>query len=243
MNTELRVFLVDDEPPARGMLRLCLDKIEGITIVGEAGNPFSAIDEINRLVPDLLFLDIEMPLLNGFDMLPYLTCEPMVIFCTAYEEFAIRAFEVNALDYVLKPVTPERLRGSLKRANTWGRLRELKDESGKPRGLEKVMCTVGNQHVTVWAGNLRYLNKEDRYTLITTDEGKELLTRLSIGYLAEHLDETRFFQVNRSLIIHKSVVLSYKHLDSGNLEINVENGDVHTVSRRRAKAFKEWFLD
>ena len=239
----MRVFLVDDEPPVRGMLRLLLQKIEGVEVVGEEGNPVLAISEINRLAPDLLFLDIDMPLLNGFELLPYLTCEPMVVFCTAYYQFALKAFEVSALDYMLKPPTLPRIQESLAKAYKWERVQQLEKEQVLPQGLAKLVCSVGSKFVTVWTSDVLYLNKDDRYTLVTTAEGKELLTRLSIGYLSEHLDPRLFLQINRGLIINKSAVGSYKRLDSGNFEVTTTDGASYTLSRRRAKAFKEWLSE
>ena len=239
----MRVYIVDDEKPARGILAYQLKKIENITIVGDAGNPIEAIEKINELKPDLVFLDIDMPELNGFEMLPYLTSKPMIIFCTAYDEYAIKAFEVNALDYLLKPVMPERLQKSLVKAgDEWARLNSLKNHEGEPLGLRKFLCTVGNEHKVVPLSDVRVISKTGRYLTIFTREQREFLTDLTLEYMDEHLIDPRFYRINRGQIVNAEHVVSFKKNTHGTLDIVPESGEPLQVSRRRAKDFVSWLM-
>ena len=239
----MRVFIVDDEKPARGILSYQLKKIAGVEIIGASGNPVEAIDLINQNKPDLVLLDIDMPELSGFEMLPYLTCKPMVVFCTAYDEFAIKAFEVNALDYLLKPVMFDRLEKSLARAKReWNKLYDLKDGDGQPMGLRKFLCAVGNEHKVIPLEEVHLIFKSGRYSTVCTKDQREYLTDLTMEYLEEHLTDPKFFRVSRSQIVHAEHVVSFKKNQHGTLDIAPSFGEPIQVSRRRAKDFVDWLM-
>lgn len=237
----MRVYLVDDEKPARGFLAHQLNKIEGIEIIGDSGCPLDAIEKINLLKPDLVFLDIEMPHLNGFEVLPYLACKPMIIFCTAYDAFAIKAFEVNALDYILKPVMLDRLKQSLQRAhNAWQKLENLHSTEGKPMGLQRLLCSVGAENKVVHLEQVCLIEKTGRYVSVQTHDQHEYLTDLTIDYIEQHLADPNFFRINRGLIVQRDHVVSFKKNPHGTLDVTPRFGETITVSRRRAKGFIDW---
>ncbi|MDJ0838383.1 MAG: LytTR family DNA-binding domain-containing protein [Acidobacteriota bacterium] len=237
----MRVYILDDEPGARGLVRHFIQAMDNIDIVGENGSPLKAIAEINELKPDLLFLDIDMPKLTGFQVLPYLTHRPLVVFLTAYDQYAIEAFEINALDYVLKPPSLERLTRSLQRAgDQWDRLEKIEFPEGKPQKLTNVVCELGDRSVVVWLKDIALFTKYGRYTALFTWEGRELITPLTTDYLEEYLPESFFFRINRAEIIHKSSVISFKSLPNGQLTLDLKQGTPVTVSRRRVKLFKQW---
>lgn len=237
----MNVFIVDDERPARGLLSHHLNKIEDITIVGQSGDPLEAIDEINHLKPDLIFLDIEMPLLNGFEMLDYLKHRPIVIFCTAFDQHALKAFEVNALDYLLKPYTEDRLAESLKRAkNEWKKLENLQLPEDEPLQLKRIVCSQGTKKVVINLSEVLHFKKVETYTALITIDGNEYLTPLTLSHIEERLPEQQFFRVDRQNIIHLKVVESFQTEGSGFIEITSSKVDGLQVSRRRAKAFREW---
>ncbi len=237
----MRVYLVDDEDHARGLLKRFLSANPEIDIVGEQGDPVAAIEEINRLRPDLVFLDIDMPALTGFEMLPYLKRKPLIIFLTAYDEYAIKAFEVNALDYVLKPPTPERLAESLSRAHDrWSALAELELGDPKPRGLTKIVCGQGSAYRVVWVKDVASFSKDGRYTVLVTRQQKQWFTDLTVDYLEKRLHNPLFFRINRGWIIHKELVSSFDGLPSGQLAVQLSDGQTLNVSRRRSRAFRDW---
>lgn len=239
----MKVYLVDDESHALGMLKHYLGKMDNITIVGESLDPISAIEEINQLKPDLVFLDIQMPMISGIEMLPYLREKPMVVFCTAYDQHAVKAFELNALDYVLKPVNRERLETTLARARSqWETLEAFQQSQQGDDGLEKLVVSVLGKNHVIWLEEVMLFTKDGRYTGILTREGRELLANLTIGYLVAQIKDPRFFQINRSEMIQKRFVRSFEPGSHGTLSLMCTNDKVYQVSRRRVKAFKEWFL-
>jgi two-component system LytT family response regulator len=212
--------LVDDEAPARALLREYLGGERDIEIVGECMNGFEAVKKIGELEPDLVFLDVQMPKLDGFEVLELLERPPIVVFVTAYDEYALRAFEVHAVDYVLKPVGRDRFREALAQVRT--RLgaaasagaapteRAVARPSGlalaaaaRPPGqfVERVLVKDGaNVHV-VPVQRLDYLEAQDDYVAIHT-EGKVYLKPQSLAELAAGLDPARFVRIHRSYVLN-----------------------------------------
>ncbi|CAM2009685.1 LytR/AlgR family response regulator transcription factor [Acanthopleuribacter pedis] len=238
----MNVYLVDDEKHALGMMKHYLAKMPDVTVVGASEDPIRAIEEINTLKPDLVFLDIQMPILTGIELLPYLREKPMIVFCTAYDQHAIKAFELNALDYLLKPVNRDRLAASIARARSQWEVLEVFQDEQMDGGLEKVVVSIlGKSHV-VWLEQAMVFTKDGRYTNILTLEGRELLANLTIGYLADHIKDPRFFQINRSEIIQKRFITAFEPGEHGTLTLMGANDKPYQVARRRVKDFKAWFL-
>lgn len=205
----LRVLIVDDEEPARVLLREYLTAAGGVEIVGECRNGFEAVKAVNDLAPDLLFLDIQMPKLNGFEVLELLGRDVAVVFATAFDEHALRAFEVNAVDYILKPVSPERVAAALERGRQRAALRaplpvtELVAAArppGAPRATRVVVRQGPRVHV-IPVDKLDYAEAQDDYVGLRS-EGKSYLKQQTLAQLEASLDPARFVRVHRSYLLN-----------------------------------------
>jgi two-component system LytT family response regulator len=216
----LRVMIVDDEAPARALLRQYLGVEPGVVVVGECVNGFEAVKAISEQRPDLIFLDIQMPRLDGFEVLELLDPVPGVIFCTAYDEHALRAFEVHAVDYLLKPFGRERLAEALAHARE--RLTSVADATGmrsesrpaavtpgtlaaaaRPAGhtLERIAVRDGAQVHVIPVERVDLLEAQDDYVAIH-EGGRTHLKHQTLAALAETLDPARFVRVHRSFVVN-----------------------------------------
>jgi two-component system, LytTR family, response regulator len=202
----LRVVIVDDEEPARLALRQDLQAFEDVEIVAECANGFEAVKVVGDTKPDLILLDVQMPKLDGFEVLELIGGDVPVIFVTAYDEFAIKAFDVHAVDYLLKPVTRPRLGAALDRA----RARQITDPpavalktSARPPGspLERVVIRDGAQVHVVSTDKIDYVEAQDDYVGIRTG-GKTLLKEQTLGDLEAQLDARRFVRIHRSYLLN-----------------------------------------
>jgi two-component system LytT family response regulator len=203
----MRVVIVDDEELARKILREYLADVEDVEIVAECANGFEAVKAVTDLKPDLLLLDIQMPRLDGFEVLELVGREVSVIFVTAYDKYALRAFEVHAVDYLLKPFSPDRLRKALIRAR--GRLdsrqpfpTEVAAAARAPGAhLERVAIRDGaNVHV-IPVSKIDYVEAQDDYVCFRA-EGKGLLKQQTLGDVESALDPSQFVRVHRSYILN-----------------------------------------
>jgi two-component system, LytTR family, response regulator len=205
---KLRVVLVDDEDLARQVLREFLASHEDVEIVAECANGFEAVKAVAELRPDLLFLDVQMPKLTGFEVLELIDRDVGVVFVTAHDEFALKAFEVHAIDYLLKPFGPERLHDALARA----RKRLVRPEpvpvaelASAARGdsphLERVLVRQGAQVHVIPVGRLDYVEAQDDYIGLRS-EGKQYLKEQTLGQLEAQLDPARFVRIHRSYILN-----------------------------------------
>jgi len=206
--TRLRVAVVDDEEPARKLLREYLSAIEDVEIVAECANGFEAVKAVADVRPDLLLLDIQMPRLDGFEVLELVGRDVGVIFVTAYDKYALRAFEVHAVDYLLKPFGPERLREALKlaRARTAAKqslpLAELSN-AARPAGThpERIAIRDGaNVHVLP-VSKIDYIEAQDDYVCFRS-EGKRFLKQQTLADVEAVLDPAQFVRVHRSYIVN-----------------------------------------
>jgi two-component system LytT family response regulator len=207
MSETLRVIIVDDEAPARLAVRQDLDALGGVTVVAECANGFEAVKAVSEHAVDLLLLDVQMPKLDGFDVLELVGKDVPVVFITAYDEFALKAFEVHAVDYLLKPFARERLSAALDRARE-RRGRQLPD-AAKVRAaarpgeakLDRIVIRDGSQVHVVPVGKIDYIEAQDDYMAIHT-AGKSLLKEQTLGDLEGQLDPRRFVRVHRSYILN-----------------------------------------
>ncbi len=205
----IRALLVDDEQAARQLLREYLEDLSQVEVVGECGNGFEAIKAVSELHPDLIFLDIQMPKLNGFEVLELLGDKrPAVIFVTAYDQYALRAFEVHALDYLQKPFSRERLAAALERVETRSgsqpqppaaELAASARQEGAP--LERLLVREGSRIHVVAADTLDYVEAQDDYVVLVAG-GKKLRKQQTLKQLVALLDPRTFVHIHRSYILN-----------------------------------------
>lgn len=239
----MKALLIDDERLARNELRRLLAAHADITIVGEAVDVEDALEKVAALKPDLLFLDVQMPGADGFTLLEKLEgAMPLVIFTTAYDEFAVKAFEFNALDYLLKPVDPSRLGVALEklRLRSAGQNGEAGDGAPRTRlSLEdKVFVREGDHCWFVPVKNIRLLESEGNYTRVHFDDNKPQLFR-SLSAMEERLDPKHFFRANRKQVINLAWVEGIEPWFSGGLLVRLKGGLKVELSRRQAQDFRE----
>jgi two-component system LytT family response regulator len=209
----LRVVVVDDEAPARALLREFLSAEPNLEIVAECENGFEAVRSIPELQPDVVFLDIQMPKLNGFEVLDLIEPGPLVIFCTAYDEYALKAFEVHAVDYLLKPFSRERLLESLRKATErlgTGPGGSISSVAGLARSAlppgrfpERILLKEGSRVHVVPVDRLAYLEAQDDYVAVHS-EGKSWLKSKPLAEVSEGLDPARFVRIHRSYVLNLS---------------------------------------
>ena len=239
-----RTLLIEDERLAREELKSLLKDFMEIEIVGEARNGSEALEMIKKLSPDLLFLDINMPEMNGFEMIKHLEEIPQVIFVTAYDEFALKAFEVNALDYLLKPVDPKRLQEAIKKlSNSEEDFNSHSDVflASKDRTLtleDKVFIKDGEKCWFIELRKIRMLESDGNYVKVYFDTSRPLLLR-SLNSFEERLDARFFFRANRKFIINLQWVSSIENWFNGGLRVELMEGEKVEISRRQAIRFKE----
>lgn len=203
----LRIVLVDDEEPARLGLRQELEAIGGVEIVGECANGFEAVKLVGDAAPDAVFLDVQMPKLDGFEVLELIGSSIPVVFVTAYDEYALRAFEVHAVDYLLKPASRDRLAEALDRVRERGmrppsEARALR-AAARPPGvpLERVVIRDGTQVHVVAVDRIDYVQAQDDYVGIRTG-GRVLLKEQTLAELEGQLDANRFVRIHRSYLLN-----------------------------------------
>jgi two-component system LytT family response regulator len=232
----MKALIIDDERLARKELAGLLEKHDGIQVVGEAANAEEAELRIAELKPDLLFLDINMPGRDGFQLLEALEQVPYVIFVTAYDEHALRAFEVNALDYLMKPIDPNRLEAAI------SKLPKAKDGELPDRevlGLEdQIFLKDGDKCWFVALKDIRLFESEGNYVRVKFNDQKPLVLR-SLNKLEEKLDPHVFFRANRKHIVNLRYVEKIDPWFSGGLNVKMKTGEEVEVSRRQASRFKE----
>ncbi|MEY3438462.1 MAG: hypothetical protein RL265_1047 [Bacteroidota bacterium] len=239
-----RTLLIEDERLAREELKSLLKDFMEIEIVGEARNGSEALEMIKKLSPDLLFLDINMPEMNGFEMIKHLEEIPQVIFVTAYDEFALKAFEVNALDYLLKPVDPKRLQEAIKKlSNSEEDFNSHSDVflASKDRTLtleDKVFIKDGEKCWFIELRKIRMLESDGNYVKVYFDSSRPLLLR-SLNSFEERLDARFFFRANRKFIINLQWISSIENWFNGGLRVELMEGEKVEISRRQAIRFKE----
>jgi len=239
-------ILIDDERLAREEMRSLLKDHLSVEIIDEAKNGQEGIQKINALRPDLIFLDINMPGMTGFEMLKQLEEIPHVIFVTAYDEFALKAFEVNALDYILKPVDPDRLREAIQKLHS----KEIADNeeiqsalngAGELRILtskDRVFIKDGEKCWFIEMSKVRMLESDGNYVKVYFDNFRPMILR-SLNSFEERLDPKYFFRANRKFIINVSWISSIENWFNGGLQVELREGERVDISRRQAIRFKE----
>lgn len=245
MNTTC--LIIDDEKLARELLREFLESSPQIEIIGECSKGKEAVEQINKLKPDLIFLDVQMPGMNGFDVLDEIEHEPYVIFTTAYDQYAIKAFERNAVDYVLKPLDQERFKLAVDRA-----LKRKKTETGDIEGLLDSLRVVNprtsyDSHIFVQKSeklfnlpveDIIYLEASGDYTVIST-KTDQFVSSSGIGKLEEIMNPDTFIRVHRSTIINVNSLKEIERHFNGGMVVKMQNGKSFPVSRTYAKLIRK----
>jgi two-component system LytT family response regulator len=240
----IRALLIDDERLARNELKKLLLEFPEIEVIGEAANAEEGIDKIETLQPDLIFLDIQMPGKTGFDLLTELDRAPLVIFTTAYDEYALKAFEVNALDYLLKPVEPRRLADAMMKLQQHEEKEQQQaaQPSSGPRTLlteeDQVFVKDGERCWFVKLSEIRLFESVGNYAKVFFGNNKPLILK-SLNALEERLDEKTFFRANRKHIVNLRMIERIEPYFNGGLLLELKGGEKIEVSRRQTVKFKE----
>jgi len=231
----MRALIVDDERLARNELLRLLEKFPEIEVVGEAANGNEAVEKIEDLSPDLVFLDIQMPGMNGFEVLEHLHVVPNVIFITAYDEYALKAFEVNALDYVLKPIEINRLEKAIGKV-----LLETKETIKEDKlSLEsQIFIKDGEKCWFVKLEKVRMFESEGNYVRLYFEESRPMILK-SLNNLEKRLSEQEFFRISRKYIINLNWVEKVEAWFNGGLRVTLKSGEKLEISRRQTSRFKE----
>ncbi len=235
----LKAIIVDDERLARAELTKLLKEHTEIDIIGEATNVQEALEKIEELNPDLIFLDIQMPGKTGFDLLEDLDRAPHVIFTTAYDEYALKAFQVNALDYLLKPIEPLRLAEAIHKLKT---VEEKEEQLSNSRTIltdkDQVFVKDGEKCWFVKLGEIRLFESVGNYARVYFSNHRPLILK-SLNALEERLDVKTFFRANRKHIINLNHIEKVEPYFNGGLLIELKGNDKIEVSRRQTVKFKE----
>ena len=246
--SDVSILVVDDEPLARRVLERHIAQREGVTLAGECRDGREAVQAIRTLRPDLVFLDVQMPELGGFEVIREIGAErmPATIFVTAFDEFAVRAFDVHALDYLVKPFTDERLEASLRRALEHRRRERAVDMSERlaalladstaaeqaPEYLSRLLVPLGDRSVVIDTSDITWVRADDYYVTIHTRERRFLL-RETMADLERRLDPRTFLRIHRSAIVNVGVVRELRHEARGPTTVTLRDGTRLPVSRSR----------
>jgi two-component system LytT family response regulator len=237
--------IVDDEPQARQKLeRLLREHEDHIQIVGEAGDGLAAVEAIERLSPDVVFLDIQMPGLSGFGILDSMSCDrwPMIVFTTAFEHYAIRAFEVHAIDYLVKPIGRDRLAECISRLDgiQLPAQRAQLDQARRQTKLERLLVRRGQKLVVVNVQDVATFESEDRLVFVRTAEGRSVLN-MSMKEIEERVDRDLFCRVHKQTIVRISLVREIHAMPGGQYVARLADGYEVQVGRNYAHEFRSRF--
>jgi len=238
----MKAIIIDDERLARNELKKLLQDYPEVEVIDEAANAEEGITKIESQHPDLIFLDIQMPGKTGFDMLSQLERAPQVIFTTAYDEFALKAFEVNALDYLLKPIEPKRLADAIQKLHLTEQ-KELRTEGENFNNsilteADQVFVKDGERCWFVKLSDIRLFESVGNYAKVFFANNKPLILK-SLNALEERLDEKTFFRANRKHIVNLRMIDKIEPYFNGGLLLELKGGEKIEVSRRQTVKFKE----
>lgn len=244
---EYSTLIIDDERLAREELKSILKDYNEITIIGEAQNGDEAIEKITKQKPDLLFLDVSMPGISGFEILKKLDEIPHVVFVTAYDEYALKAFEVNALDYLLKPVDPVRMNEVIEKLRSkeeadYESTNEVQlNRKSRPLTItDRVFIKDGEKCYFVQLSEVRMLESDGNYVKVYFGKNRPMILR-SLNSFEERLDPEYFFRANRKFIINLEWIDKIENWFNGGLQVELLSGEKIEISRRQAIRFKEMF--
>jgi two-component system LytT family response regulator len=247
MSDNYTAIIIDDETLAREITKKYLSNHKEITVSAECSNGFDAIKKINELVPDLIFLDIQMPKLNGFEMLELLENPPVIIFTTAFDQFALKAFEANAADYLLKPYSRERFDEAIQKAyihlksksnQTLLVKRLIEQNDSKKEYLERVVIKNGPKIIILQVEDIYYIEAQDDYVMVYSTEGR-FLKQKTMKFFEEHLDPMNFIRVHRSYIVRVTCIKKIELLEKETYQVILEDKTVVPMSKTGYEKLKE----
>ncbi|RZA35520.1 MAG: response regulator [Lysobacteraceae bacterium] len=237
-------FFAEDEPLARDVLRDAIYAHPGLRLVGEAADGASALAQITRLRPEVVFMDIQMPEMTGLEVLRRLDYLPRIVFTTAYDQYAVTAFELNAVDYLLKPFTQARFAAAVTRLlEGTGHERDaltgvLAQAAAAPARLERILVRDRGRIFPLAASEIEYMKSDSKYTVITA-RGQTFLVRIGISELEAQLDPARFVRIHRSALVNLDFVESMRADDQSQLQIHMRDGAVLGANRDASKILRD----
>jgi len=247
MNRKLKTIIIDDEKLARDIVKKYASKIDSIEIMDECGNGFDGIKAITSQKPDLIFLDIQMPKLNGFEMLELLEEKPKIIFTTAFDQYALKAFDVNAIDYLLKPFSQERFEEAvnkvIKEETTVvdKKINNLKSHLDDAiEHIDRVIVKHNQKINIIPIEKVIYLEAQDDYVMIYSDEGK-FLKQKTMKYFEDHLDPKDFIRIHRSYIANITRIKEIELYDKDSYKVVLKDTTKLPVSRTGYNKLKQIF--
>ena len=239
MSRKIRALVVDDEQPARERLRRLLAEVPDVEIVGEAEDGERAMEEIARTGADLLFLDIQMPGCSGMEVAASLPSpRPHIIFCTAFDQYAVDAFELSAVDYLLKPINRARLARALDRVRAGAKPDEALGGAAATTPPSRFLARRGSAYRVVQAQDVLYFVSEDGTTKVFAGDQHYWMPP-TLNDLESRLDAARFFRISRAAIVNLDAVREVAPTIGGHGEVTLKDGSKHEVSRRRFKELTE----
>ena len=244
---KIRIVIIDDEAPAREIIKHYLKEVDSVEIIAECADGFSALKSISAMKPDLVFLDIQMPRLTGIELVEVLTEKPEIIFTTAFDQFALRAFELNAVDYLMKPFPKrrfleavdkaiEKIRSGKGNKEPASQLLTKKPESSSP--VNRVVVRKGNAINLIPVEHIKYVEAQDDYVMIYHSEGKALKQQ-TMKFYEENLSKADFLRIHRSYIVKVEEIKRIEPYGKDNHIAILHSGDKLPVSRAGYKHLKE----
>lgn len=244
----VKAFIVEDEPLARDALRELVSSVDWLEIVGEAADGVTAVEQLEKFRPELVFLDVHLPEMSGLDVLDRLDYDPVVVFTTAYDEYAVAAFELEAIDYLLKPFGEERFRVAIDRARQALERRPEEPDGRRARQalnradpLTRILARHRGRIVPVELSEVRRLEAQGDYVAVQTGKQK-FLVGLSMVDFERRLDSERFIRVHRSHIVNLDYVKSIAPFDGSRLLVEMEDGTEIVASRARSQELRRLVL-
>ena len=238
MMNRYKTIIIDDERLAREEVKRALEKHQEFEIIGEASHVDEAITLIDALNPDILFLDIHMPGKSGFDLLEELTNVPDVVFTTAYDQYAVKAFEMNALDYLVKPLRDERFSKTIEKVKVELSKRIALEPTTLPMH-QKIFIKDGEKCHFIPLTDIHFIESLENYARLYFGSNKAMIKR-SLNLLAEKLDPKVFFRINRSQMINIHYIKEIHPYFNNKLQITLTTGETLEVSSRQSVKFKNW---
>jgi len=241
----IKAIIIEDEQPARDLIKHYLTGHSNITLAGEFSDGFSGLKAIHELKPDLVFLDVQMPKLTGFELIELMDETPQIIFTTAYDQFAIRAFELNAVDYLLKPYSQERFNQAIlkvseriqKEPQSQNITKLTEHISEKQEMLDRVVVKTGSKIKVIPVDQIIYVESQDDYVMIYSPEGK-YLKQQTMKYFEQHLEPGKFLRIHRSYIVNIDTIKQLELYEKNSYLAVLSNGAKLKVSDSGYKSLK-----